>query len=232
MFFCFFSGMQLLYGLGVSQQYFSYMKYHFHNWKLLLLYLFCSQSLFYVIFCIFSYCRHSGWQLCYLQKSYHGSLYRMPSQSSISDQWRMHSSLGRVQCKKNNYYFISIWHLSVCALHTVKLMVINENFIVLDFRCYMHSLHVKMKSKGWNISEYLIFLDLPVKEKATTAFIFLWFLNVWFFFKHLIFLHYSMLFIFTVYPAGWRHDKFVPWTTENGNFKSKWNQKTFTHLSQ
>lgn len=106
-------------------------------------------------------------------------------------------------------------------------MVINENFIVLDLRCYMHSLHVKMKSKGWNISEYLIFLDLPVKEKATTACIFLWFLNIWFFFKHLIFLHYSMHFIFTVYPAGWRHDKFVPWTTENGNFKSKWNQKTF-----
>lgn len=37
------------------------------------------------------------------------------------------------------------------------------------------------------------------------------------------FLHYSMHSIFTVYHDGWKLDKYVPWITENGSSKSKYN---------
>lgn len=37
------------------------------------------------------------------------------------------------------------------------------------------------------------------------------------------FLRYSMHSIFTVYHDGWKLDKYVPWITENGSSKSKYN---------
>lgn len=102
-------------------------------------------------------------------------------------------------------------------------MYLNRKIIILVESRKIPVLYMTFTSPGYCLGISMRCMELLQLYKHIFHVLAIQLFGVWQVWIDFFFLHYSMHSIFTVYHDGWKLDKYVPWITENGSSKSKYN---------